>query len=121
MGYSLHIERERDEFGDPDPPITLAEWKQAIETIPALRLATGPVVLRNPKTGNELTIDTGGARAEACLDGTSWVGVFFWYPSERVSFRAPSGPRRDQVMQLARTLARALGAWIVGDEGEVYE
>ena len=50
MGYEVHIER------DDRTPITLEEWRAAVDTTEGIRLARSAACAVNPKTGDKITI-----------------------------------------------------------------
>jgi hypothetical protein len=54
MSYSIHIRRVNDggeSFDDRNvSPISLSEWKKAIENTPGVQLASGDAVVTNPHT-----------------------------------------------------------------------
>ena len=86
-------------------------------------MAEGDYEITNPKTGEIIRLRNAGGDAEAFFPAKSeWLRVFYWSPSGRISFRAP----RDFdlptsiIRRLAAELAHALGASLIGDEGEVY-
>ena len=115
MGYSIHIRR--------DSPIALSDWCAAVQRTAGVRLANGDDVITNPKTGETIRIRNLGGDAEMFVSaGARWYRVFCWSEG-RISFKAPPDflEPDSALRRLAAELARALGASLVGDEGETYD
>ena len=92
MGLRLHRQ----------PPLTLEEWKVAVEVLPGLRLAADPNVYgRNPLTGETIALPGGPGRVEVLFDDV-WDHGF--------TFRDGEGHCEDELYPQARQLADALGA-----------
>jgi hypothetical protein len=123
MAYELHIQRAGREIG-------LEEWRAAVASIAGLRLAEGDVVGVNPSTNEEIRVRSGTGDVEVLFArgglfgfGTreEWARVFY-FRRGRASFKPGDiDSPADPVRKSAAALARALGAHIVGDEGESYE
>lgn len=118
MGYSLHIERAKQ-------AITLDEWTAAVSRVAGVRLERADSQAENPTTG--AVISFGGNPGNTAVlfntDGEeSWETCLFFREGS-ISFAAtediesPSNP----VHIAVATLAKQLGAQIVGDEGEAYK
>ena len=129
MSYSLHISRVNDagESFDDDgnnlSPISLSEWKKAIENTPGVRLASGDGVVMNPHTRETISIPNSGGDAEVYYPAKAeWMRVYSWFDGD-ISFKGvPSFEESaDPLRTTARLLAAALDARIVGDEGEFYD
>jgi hypothetical protein len=122
MAYEIHIARRNSDA--QILPIALSEWRIVVQQTQNVRMAEGDLEIINPKTGEIIRLRNAGGDAEAFFAAKAeWLRVFRWSPSGRISFRAPSdfdlptsGTRR-----LAAELAHALGASLIGDEGEVYD
>jgi hypothetical protein len=115
LAYAIHIERE--------PPITLPEWRAAVEQTSGVRMADSELDIVNPTSREVIQLGGAGVDAEVCLPNReSWARVFYWKASGHISFAAPNDfDAPDSIIRrLANELARALGARLVGDEGEVY-
>ncbi|MEZ6189269.1 MAG: hypothetical protein R3F62_30235 [Planctomycetota bacterium] len=112
MGYSIHVRRET--------PISPEEWSAAVAHTPGVRMAADQArELRNPRTGEVIRLAGGGFDAEVSLEG-EWRKALF-YDRGKVTFRAtPRFGSDDELRLAARSLASALQATIVGDEGEAY-
>jgi hypothetical protein len=121
MAYEIHIAR-RSSDGQV-LPITLSEWCAAVEQTPDVRMTDRDYEVINPNTGKVIRLRNAGGDAEAFFPQKGdWLRVFSWSPSGRVSFRAPRDFHHpnSSTRRLAVELARALGASLVGDEGEIY-
>jgi hypothetical protein len=128
MGYSIHIQRgnENGESYDDDGsivnPISLSEWKAAVEKTPGVRLASGDWVIVNPHTGATIRVPNKGGDAEVYFPIESeWIRVYSW-SGGAIEFRGlPSFEHSDDPLRIATyLLATALDARIVGDDGEFY-
>lgn len=124
MAYALYIERESEE-------ITIEEWSAAVGKLPEARLAMDVSQAVNPKTGEVISVPCGpgyvevlfrknsfpgfGAKREWCLSIHFSRGKGIFNATEGIE--SPNNP----VHIVASELAHALGAKIVGEEGEVYE
>jgi hypothetical protein len=115
MGYSIHIER--------DSPIALSHWRAAVQRTAGVRLANGDDEITNPKTGKTIRIRNLGGDVEMFFSGEDSRHRVFRWGEGRISFNAsPDFLEPDsEVRRLAAELARALGASLVGDEGETYD
>lgn len=123
MAYEIHIERIDDEGELTGVPITLSEWEAAVEGVWGVRLASGDTVAANPSTGEVISIQGAVEDAEVFFAAEStWSPVYRWRMG-RISFKGlPSFDDPDDVVrQKTRMLASALGARIIGDDGEFYE
>ncbi len=124
MAYSLHIER------DPQG-ITLDEWIEVVSKQDGVKLAEGNVEAKNPKTGEIISIPGCPGDVSVLFQAKGLLGfgrkdewhICIRFVRDKASFNAtpelesPKNPLRIAVSGLAA----ALGAKIVGDEGEVYE
>lgn len=116
MAYEIHIQRR-------NTPITLAEWRDAIERTENVRLADGQHKVTNPQTGEIITFGNPGGDAEVFfpVDGT-WKRILCWSRRGAIPFAAaPDFAEPDSHLRhIATTLAQNLGALLVADEGESY-
>jgi len=106
MSYALHIERTS--------PIPLEEWLRAASKITSLRTQAG-------RAGSSPDATFGSAPMPGDLEVIDLDG--HWKPAFHFADGRGSFPVRgcDESMRAAATrLASALGATIVGDEGERY-
>jgi hypothetical protein len=124
MGYSLHIERT-------DSEISVQEWLAAASEIESLRPRTAEYLAVNPASRTEIRISNSGGDLEIKRRLKRCIGLFgkteewepaFYFSSGRGSFPAPAeiDNADDPMRAAAATLAKRLGAKIVGDEGEEY-
>jgi hypothetical protein len=129
MGYSIHIARVNesgnsfDDEGNRLNPISLDEWKAAVEAIRNVRLASDGAVFSNPGTEEIISIPNSGGDAEVYFPADSeWIRVYSWFGGA-LSFRwLPSFDEPDDPVRIAtHLLAAVLKARIIGDEGEFYQ
>jgi hypothetical protein len=122
MAYMIRITRNAD--GDEGgPAISLAEWIAAVDSHAHVRLADGDYSVTLPETGQVFILRNNGGDAELFFpQANTWRRVFRW-DEEDVSFVGTDAFASDATCHLhsiARQLAEALQASIVGDEGELY-
>ncbi len=124
MAYELHIERENQ-------PIGLDEWKGAVAATDGARVNSEDAVATNPTTGKTIRIGGNEGDVEICHKSGGFLGIgakeswvkVIRFRDGRASFKAtadielPNNPIR----KVVASLAEALSARIVGDEGEEYE
>jgi hypothetical protein len=117
MAYDLHIERN-------EKPITLREWRSAVEQIEGVRLfAAAAHTVTNPKTGEVISIGAREGDTEVFFpESGQWHSIFGWR-GDSANFAARFDPTETShpVWRAAVALATRLGALIRGDEGEVYD
>jgi len=121
MGYNIHIRRHNT--GVPDSPIALSDWRVAVECTDGVRMAEEDYQIANPKTGELIRIRNRGGDAEILFpDEGAWRRVFWWFEG-RISFGAPRDFELPTcfIRRAATDLARALGARLIGDDGEIYD
>lgn len=114
MAYEIHITRGEDE-------IALDEWVAAVAAAEGCRLAEGDYLVTLPETGQVFRFHNTGGDTEVHVAGV-WRRVFRWHEG-RVSFVGPNDFHiEDTHMRcLVRTLATALQAKVVGDEGRIFD
>ena len=113
MGYEITITR--------DPPLTLAGWRAAILSIEGARIDSSGASVTNPSTSEAITMKGRDGDAKIRVDGYGeWI--FMWRSDGEVVFSASDGFEnpKDPVRLLARKLSVALGASMIGEEGEEY-
>jgi hypothetical protein len=124
MAYALHIERNSN-------PISLEEWSTAVKEIEGIRLAEGSVEIKNPKTGEIISMPSSPGdvsvlfRSKGFLSlgkKQEWLHCIRFFKG-RGSFNAAPGIESpdNPVHMTAVRLAKSLGAQIVGEEGEPYQ
>jgi hypothetical protein len=114
MSREIHIDR--------DPPLSLSEWKAAVDATENVRLDRTDASVKNPKTGDVISI--AGVDGDAHVNvGGSWHPCFRWHSVGSVAFRDPAGftELEDPILRIAKELALRLNARLVGDEGEEYK
>ena len=132
MGYELHIKRVSEAGHEGGARISREEWEEAVASESNLRIDSTATVVRNPRTGETISVSAGEADVAVLIpargilkllgiDGR-WVRVFR-FSRGRATFRgsaaleSPGHP----VRKAAASLASRLGAAIVGDDGERYD
>jgi hypothetical protein len=118
MPYGIHIRRVAP--SGETSPISIEEWRAAVEKTEGVRLAKGPLTAVNPVTGEPVSIGNSGGDAEVFLpDANEWFRVFRWSP-RGVHFAARSSFADMPFCGIVLELAHRLGASVIGDEGEKY-
>ena len=107
MSYDLHVVRTKDWADAATAPITIADVDAVIAADPALGWSTSDYVRMR---------DDGGVVSTYYM--ITWNGepCFWWYKDQITC----AGPDENQQRKLVK-IARALKAYVVGDEGERYE
>lgn len=119
MAYFLRIEREMK--NGEARPITLSEWKKAVDLVEGVRMSEGDAALLNPLTKETVVLHNRGGDAELFRpDCNRWLRVLWWTPDGIVRFPAPE-TEGDPLLTTARSLATELDARIVGQDGEIYD
>lgn len=121
MAYEIHITRNVD-WDEDGAAITLAEWTEVVNEVEGVRLADGHYLITVPDTGQVLRFPNNGGDTEVCFPGdVGWRRVFRWHGGH-VSFVAPKDfdNASTHLRLIARALAQALQASVIGDEGEPF-
>ena len=120
MAYEIHITRS-ERLDNDGAGITLEEWVEVVAQVEGVRLADGDYLVTLPETGQVLRFHNTGGDTEVCLGGETWRRVFRWSDG-RASFVGPQDfdDAASHLRCVARTLAGALQAHVVGDKGETY-
>jgi hypothetical protein len=107
MGYDVHLVRTTDWLDSESNPVTKEDINAALAGDPTLSWSDTDYV--------EMAEDNGSAERYFMIN---WQGdaVFWWYKSE---VRCKN-PNEEQLLKLV-DLAAALGAHVVGDDGEKYQ
>lgn len=106
--------------GEPQP-ITLPEWKEAVERVEGVRMAEGDASAVNPLTQATIVIPNRGGDVEIFrADCQRWLRALWWTPGGIVRFAAPE-THGDRVAEIARALAAELQARLVDDDGKVFD
>lgn len=115
MGYDVHITRAAEWSDSMESPISLEEWTAHVEADPEMRMdnaaeATTPSgdVLRYENPGLAVWLGSSG-RSEG---QTAWFDL----RDGRIVVKGPD----EEILEKMRAIARALGARVQGDDGELY-
>ena len=124
MAYSLHIERSPTE-------LTLEEWIEAVKKQEGVKLVEGGSQATNPKTGEVIFLPGRPGDVAVLFHSKGFLGfggksewrLCISFLSGRASFKPPLDIESpdDPLRVAVSKLSRALGARVVGDEGEIYE
>jgi len=124
MAYALHIERSPQGF-------TLDEWIKEVTKQDGVKLVETDVEVKNPATGEIISIEGSLGGAAVLFSATGFIGfrgnpewhTCIRFAHNKASFNATPDLEspRNPLRVAASSLAAALGAKIVGDDGEVYE
>ena len=119
VSYGIEITRE--------PWITFEEWQAVIASRKELRPQEGPSRIINPHTGAVISVSQARGDTELLFEG-KWIHCFRWRDGDEelpsaIEFNAPRDwdSPGSSFRQLARDIARSLGARLVGQEDETYE
>ena len=116
MGYEIHIARTNQ------TDISLDEWVNAVNETEHLRLRTDPVIIRNPTTGEKLSIAARPGETDFFdPNENTWIPRLS-YSAGRISFRPSDDfdPPDSQFRKTVVSLADNLDAVLIGDDGEHY-
>jgi len=113
MGYEVHITRAPHWIDSESSPITLDEWKAYVAADPEMRMdnfaeatTTEGETIRYENEG--LAVWKPGASDNR--------GGWFDYRNGRIVVKHPD----EETLAKMRQIAQALGARVMGDEGELY-
>ena len=111
MGYDLHIVRTRDWSDADQHPITKDDIDSLIAADPELSWSKSDFFeVTNSKTG-EIT------RITSRYYAIEWKGTSaFWWNGHEIVCKAPPEPEQMKMIKMAQ----ALGAMVIGDDGELY-
>ncbi len=114
MAYEIHITRGED-------GIALDEWVAAVAQAEGCRLADGDYLVTLQETGQVFRFHNTGGDTEVHAEGV-WRRVFRWHEG-RVSFVGPKDfhDERSHMRGIARALAAALQARVVGDDDRLFD
>jgi hypothetical protein len=107
MAYDLHIVRTDDWFDSAANPVSKPDVDELIQSDPELARSTVDYV--------DMGADDGGVTRYFYI---LWNGnpCFWWYRDEITC----AGPNENQTQKMVE-MARALGAKVLGDDGEAYQ
>ncbi|MBB3225550.1 hypothetical protein FHW69_000140 [Luteibacter sp. Sphag1AF] len=113
MGYDVHITRKAEWFDEHGPSISMDEWKAYIASDPDMRLdGFAEAVLSN---GSVLRVRDEGLAvwtAYSVTENTAWIGT----GCGEIVVKNPDV----EILRKMFDIAQALGARVIGDEGEEY-
>jgi hypothetical protein len=114
MAYSLHIVIDDDE-------IDITDWADAVADIDGVKIDASDSTAVNPGTGEEISIASSEGDVSVLM-GSEWVKCIYFCDG-RATFNAVVDieSSNNPVHIAASRISGALGAKIIGDEGEVYE
>ncbi|QWT21901.1 hypothetical protein KPL74_07810 [Bacillus sp. NP157] len=116
MGYDVHITRKKDWFDEQGPEISLDEWKDYVASDPEMRL--DGVAEATVGGGHVLRVEQDGLAVWTGFAGHGVNGNMAWF-SPAAGGIVVKNPDV-QILQKMFAVAQALGAQVVGDEGEQY-
>ncbi len=101
MGYELYITRKKDYFDEEGKDISMDEWHEYVESDPELAI--------DLDVGDHFARWSGDNRHGP---GEAWFDWFEGY----IKTKAPD----EKILAKMLNIARAFGAKVQGDDGEVY-
>jgi hypothetical protein len=99
LGYDIHLTRKNFWADDDGPEISLEEWTKHVASDPDLQ----------PDPENK-----GPENAVCSFGGRTWP--LWWNPRGEIVTKNPTPPDFAKLVQLAS----AIGAHVMGDDGEIY-
>lgn len=116
MGYEIHITRKTEGFDEDGPAISLEGWKAYIASDPEMRLdGYAEATMEN---GDVFRTEHDGIAVWTAYSGHGVDGNMAWlYPGS--GGIVAKNPDREILAKMFE-IAQALGARVVGDEGEEY-
>ena len=116
MGYEIHITRKTEWFDEDGPEISLEDWKAYIASDPEMRLdGYAEATMEN---GDVFRTEHDGIAVWTAYSGHGVDGNMAWlYPGS--GGIVAKNPDREILAKMFE-IAQALGARVVGDEGEEY-
>ena len=115
MGYDVHITRAADWTEAELKPITLDEWRAFVAADPEMRL-DGFAEAAIPS--GTLRMTSPGLAVWTAYSGHGVGGNMAWFDHSQgcIDVKDPD----DEILGKMRCVAAALGASVIGDEGESY-
>jgi hypothetical protein len=116
MGYEIHITRKTEWFDKDGPNISLEDWKAYISSDPDMRLDGYAEAITG--NGDVLRVENEGLAVWTAYSGHGVNGNKAWlYPgSGGIIAKNPD----EEILRKLFEIAQALGARVVGDDGEEY-
>ncbi len=116
MGYDIHITRASHWTQSEQTPITLDEWKAYVAADPEMRMDN--FAEATTTEGETLHIDAEGIAVWISYSGHQVDGNMAWFTYLFGDIRVKSPD--EEILAKMRSIAKALGARVMGDEGEFY-
>ena len=116
MGYEIHITRKTEWFDEDGPEISLEEWEAYITSDPEMRLDGYAEAIT--KNGDVFRIEGDGIAVWTAYSGHGVDGNMAWLSPGSGGIVAKNPDR--EILAKMFEIAQALGARVVGDEGEEY-
>lgn len=114
MSYDLHITRSNDWVESEENPISFEEWKKYIDNDPELTL-TGFAETKMPN-GQIIRMDNEGLALWEKKSLFKTIKSWFYYNDGQIQVSGPN----EAVIKKMKTVASALSAKVIGDDGEEY-
>ncbi len=116
MGYEVHITRKAEWFDEEGPDISLEDWKDYIASDPEMRLdGYAEAATAN---GDIVRMELDGIAVWTAYSAHGIDGNMAWlYPGAGGIVAKNPDP---EILAKMFEIAQALGARVVGDEGEEY-
>jgi hypothetical protein len=115
MGYELHITRAQHWTESESHPITLDEWLRYVASDPEMRLDN----FAEAKVGDDiLRYENDGLAVWVAYSGHGLGGNMAWFDHRREEIIVKNPDR--EIIGKMQQVAQALGARVMGDEGELY-
>jgi hypothetical protein len=117
MGYDVHITRAESWLDAEENPITLPEWLKYVEGDPEMRLDK-VAVARDRKGKPVLAYQNEGLAVWVAYSRHEPTGNMAWFDWHGgcIVVKNPD----DEIIAKMKRIAAALGAFVVGDDGEHY-
>lgn len=116
MGYEIHITRKTEWFDEDGPEISLEDWKAYIASDPEMRLdGYAEATMEN---GDVFRTEHDGIAVWTAYSGHGVDGNMAWLYPGSCGIVAKNPDR--EILAKMFEIAQALGARVVGDEGEEY-
>ena len=117
MGYDLHITRAENWIDSHDKPISLEEWLNYVEQDPEMR-HDGFAETTSPED-EVIRMESEGLSVWTGYSGWFKKKVVAWLYYSANGYISVKNPD-PKVIRKMKSIAKALGAHVVGDEGENY-
>ncbi|BDU21695.1 hypothetical protein [Dyella sp. GSA-30] len=116
MGYEIHITRKKEWLDNDGPNISLEDWKAYLSSDPDMRL--DGYAEATSGNGDVLRVEHEGLAVWIAYSGHGVNGNMAWlYPgSAGIIAKNPD----EEIRQKMFEIAQALGARVLGDDGEEY-